>query len=168
MKYHISVPCCTKLLVTLSGKAKEHRSVYAGIYILQPEDINGYMYWKHVNGTKSIWHDYDADFEDDDGYWRIGVTENIGDLACEILSETQETCPHVTSPWKYYYNESWHKDDDQNYVKIVECTEEMVHDIEKEEMEMKKHRLSKFDVQRYIFTYSKAKVNDIRKKSANS
>ena len=58
--------------MTLSGQAKEHRSVYAGIYILQQENINGYMSWEHVNGTKSIWHDYDADFEDDNGYWRIG------------------------------------------------------------------------------------------------
>ena len=85
---------------------------------------------------------------------RIGKTENIGDIACEILSETQETCPHKSKPWKYCYKGSWHTDDNQNYVKIVECTEKMVIDYEKEETEMIKLQLSMFVlyVQRYIFT----------------
>ena len=108
--------CCRKLFVSLSGKAKENQSSHSGEYILQSQDINRHLSWKHVNGNTSIWYD------NNNGIWCIGQSENCGSNRCGMYIQSQESCPHkIMDVWNVLHvsNDGWISDDTPNNVKMV-------------------------------------------------
>ena len=64
----------SNLSVKLSGKIKDYMGFLEGIYLLQPNQINGKCHWIIENGTLAIW----SDNTDGKEAWNIGDIEDLG------------------------------------------------------------------------------------------
>ena len=87
----------TNLTIRLTGEAQKFQRTKQGIYILQPNYINGKKYWLQPGGPNAIWYDK----ENPDQGWNIGPIGNLGSSIASIVSE-DSIGPLEATTWKYH------------------------------------------------------------------
>lgn len=87
----------TNLTIRLTGEAQKFQQTKQGIYILQPNHINGKKYWLQPGGPNAIWYDK----ENPDQGWNIGPIGNLGSSIASIVSE-DSIGPLEATTWKYH------------------------------------------------------------------
>ena len=92
-----------KLVIKLSGDAKEAQSSKEGIYTLSLDTVNGKSYWMQEEGTSAIW------FDKKYGNWKIGSKDNLGTSASGLYSNFNLNKPQDVIFWSYYItdNNTW-------------------------------------------------------------
>lgn len=99
--------------LVLDGKAKEKQSGRAGIYKLNPGNVNGFPHWLQENGTNAIW--FSHTYSD----WRIGPKTNLGTTIAGISGlDRSFSYPTKIDKWYYYGNGTWTLTD-QNEIKFI-------------------------------------------------
>ena len=91
-----------ELTVTLKGAAWKYHSSKEGIYILQPNEVNGKKFWIQPGGPNAIWNagnNYDKDIQN--LCWIIGRIGHLGSSDVEIFSNASIGPLEATS-WKYH------------------------------------------------------------------
>ena len=101
----IAVVSQAKLVVKLSGGAKDAQSSKEGIYTLSLDTVNGKSYWMQEGGTSAIW------FDKKYGNWKIGSKDNLGTSASGLYSSRKRNVkkPQDETIWNYYNtdNKTW-------------------------------------------------------------
>ena len=94
-----------KLVIKLSGDAKDAQSSKEGIYTLSLDTVNGKSYWIQEEGTSAIW------FDKKYGNWKIGSKDNLGTSASGLYSNGNVNKPQDATIWNYYItdNKTWIK-----------------------------------------------------------
>ena len=94
-----------KLVIKLSGVAKNAQSSKEGIYTLSLDTVNGKSYWMQEEGTSAIW------FDKKYGNWKIGSKDNLGTSASGLYSSRKRNVkkPQDETIWNYYNtdNKTW-------------------------------------------------------------
>ena len=86
----------------LNGNARYKQSSRAGIYKLDPEDVNGFPHWLQENGSNAIW------FSHSRSDWKIGVKTDLGKITAGIAGPDQGfSYPTKIEKWYYYGNGAW-------------------------------------------------------------
>ena len=81
------------ITVTLLGAAKKAQFSREGIYILQPDDVNGKKHWIKQGGSNALWYGKK-------GYWNIGPLWNCGSDTAGLISNVS-IGPLEATTWKY-------------------------------------------------------------------
>ena len=82
--------------VKFQGKAKKHWGDFSGVYILQPQLVNGYPTWKSKLYKNSLWFGILI------ARWVIGLTSDLGTKRGAILGpKTEDDWPQNLSGWQY-------------------------------------------------------------------
>ena len=78
-----------------------------GIYLLQPNKINGKSHWMNEDGSLAIWYD----IIDNKGNWNIGDIENLGSETVAMYSCGDADKPHKNTTWMYFDEDDikWHQ-----------------------------------------------------------
>ena len=90
----------------MEGEAKVAQSSRAGIYILQPNYVNGKEHWLQQGGSNALWYDKN--------YWYIGPKDDLGSSIGGLYGNASVS-PLAATIWKYVKNDTW-----------IEGTEEIV------------------------------------------
>ena len=92
-----------KLVIKLTGSAKDAQSSKEGIYTLSLDTVNGKSYWIQEEGTSAIW--VSKKF----GIWYIGSKDNLGTRASSLHSNFNVNKPQDATIWNYYItdNNTW-------------------------------------------------------------
>ena len=90
-------------MVTLNGKIKDFMDFMEGVYLLQPNQINGKCHWINENGSLAIWYDC----IEDKGNWNIGAIENLGSEIVAMYSCGDSDKPLEAATWMHF-------DEDEN------------------------------------------------------
>ena len=93
------------MIVTAKGEAKDVLSSLVGIYVLQPNPVNGKSHWLQDIGTHSIWYNREVKI------WAIGPHVNLGSSTASMISYDDVTGPEEATNWQYY-NKKWITSDD--------------------------------------------------------
>ena len=97
----------SKLNVKLSGKIKDYMGFLEGIYLLQPNQINGKCHWIIDNGTLAIWYDKNDGKE----AWNIGDIEDLGSQTIAMYSCGNSDKLLEETTWQYFDEDDckWHE-----------------------------------------------------------
>ena len=86
------------------GAANRAQSSREGIYILQPDDVNGKEHWLQQDSLdgrlNAIW--FDKEFPG----WNIGLIKNLGSSNSALYSDNS-TGPLEATTWKYLSGPTW-------------------------------------------------------------
>ena len=87
------------------GKAEKCQSSRNGIYLLQPNPVNGYPCWKDASGKNAIWH------EQIDSNWDVGDLDNIGSKRATIYYPSPDEIDgwptNLAPKWKFLDGGKW-------------------------------------------------------------
>ena len=88
--------CCSRIRVTLNGVVKDKQGSRAGTYQKASTLINNRWYWNHINGDVALW------YVNEDNYWMIGSSSNLGSATGAIHSVQDSACPTSDNQFKYW------------------------------------------------------------------
>ena len=97
----------SKLSVKLTGEIKDYMNHLEGVYLLQPNQINGKSHWIIEDGTMAIWYDK----EDGKEAWNIGDIDDLGSQTIAMYSSGDSCKPLEETTWIYFDEDSdkWHE-----------------------------------------------------------
>ena len=87
--------CCSRIRVTLNGVVKDKQGSRAGTYQKASTLINNRWYWNHINGDVALW------YVNEDNYWMIGSSSNLGNDYGGITTAQDSACPTSDNQFKY-------------------------------------------------------------------
>ena len=91
--------------MTLKGDAFKSLSNRQGIYILQPNIVNGKTCWFNRNGY-AIWY-LPKDSSKKRTRWVIGLRKDLGQKLGSISSPNDVAEPQEATTWEYYDRTIW-------------------------------------------------------------
>ena len=86
----------SKLSVKLTGEIKDYMNHLEGVYLLQPNQINGKSHWIIEDGSLAIWYDK----EDGKEAWNIGDIDDLGSQTIAMYSSgdsCKPACEHIAA-----------------------------------------------------------------------
>ena len=93
--------------MTLKGEALHSGASNAqGIYILQPNIVNGKTFWLNKNGQRAIWY-LSKGLSMRRSRWGIGHPEDFGKAYGWVASPDDVAEPQETTTWEYYNGTIW-------------------------------------------------------------
>jgi hypothetical protein len=89
----------------MKGETYIEHSNKQGIYILQPNTVNGEKYWINKEGHFAIWCVVKGSSKW--SKWVLGLRENIGKSLASIASPDDVADPKEVTTWKYWDGKDW-------------------------------------------------------------
>ena len=98
----------SKLIVELDGTVGQEKSYLSKTYVIQPEEVNCYPYWKEENGeTYAIW------FNKRMNHWMFGLMDGVGGNSGYLHGPNgKDDWPNLfsgTKEWTFAVNHVWQK-----------------------------------------------------------
>ena len=90
-----------QIRVTLKGEALRKQSNIQGIYILQPNIVNGKTCWFKKNGQLAIWY-LPKGLSNTGKRWILGWQKQLGQAFGFIASPDDVTEPQEATTWEYH------------------------------------------------------------------
>ena len=90
--------CSRQIQVNLKGRIYQEQSTRSGVYNIVLNQT--FPYW--IKDENAIW------FDKANGYWLIGLQDNLNQSRGGLHTTSAPMCPHTSgTEWRAYYNSEW-------------------------------------------------------------